>query len=427
MDIPDIDFFTQTKMSRRAKFCLAACILILVGLALYIFFRDDRLLDDTDLNISFPAVPSDENGLRYLLPYNDLNLFMDDEYGKIRAMFGLEDPPLAWDSVQARGALARFTDFIQAVQSASTAKYIQSPPLEIFDSYDPTLENLADAALLIDASGRVAIDDLQLDIALKNAETLLNCASLVATHMENSSHLFVADRLMEAAADIIVYMTATDTAIPRDQFLNVLSKMEMIITAVEQRQDTVHLGTYQVQKHYFLNYADTRWGKGKNLQYRPKRTANQLMHWFRVERENIGKPMCDHKWASYTPSSSRIDLIFNPVGEDLLRTEISNIHTAYIVNIQLSEFELAMTIAALRLYHQDKDQLPESLPLLAPAYLKKIPSDRFDGKAMRYDKKRARVWCVGRNLVDDNSPPSDDTIDQQLRLDPMRQIKWLAE
>jgi hypothetical protein len=426
MEVPDIEFPPPEKLSRRAKLCfIGAFLTLLVGFVLYIFFHDDKLMDDSDLAITFREIPDAENGLHYLTKFRDTKLDFDDGYEKIRAMFGFEQEPLEWDPVHARESLERYADLIEAIQQASSANYIKLTPEN--NHFGRASYTLGDAALLFNAKARTAVDNQQISSALDDVKTLLDLANLVNADAENDYDSFIATCQMGAAIDIIAYISATETDIPREQFLNTIRMMVTTAAAYQQSQRSVLFGQYQKQKQDFLNFTDTRWGKGEYLHYRPRKTVNQIMQWFRVEKGNIGKPHCDIKRSIYIPPTNKITLYFNYVGEDNLRAEISNIGVAYVSNYYLAEFEMAMTIAALRLYYQENKQLPDSLTQLAPTYLTKIPTDRYNGQALHYDKKRAKIWCVGRNLADDGSPPSDDTAHRGSLLDPMMQIKWLAE
>jgi len=59
------------------------------------------------------------------------------------------------------------------------------------------------------------------------------------------------------------------------------------------------------------------------------------------------------------------------------------------------------TLLALKAHKQDHGSLPDSLNELVPDYLKKVPMDAFDGKALRYDRGKKIVYSVGKDLKDD--------------------------
>jgi len=52
---------------------------------------------------------------------------------------------------------------------------------------------------------------------------------------------------------------------------------------------------------------------------------------------------------------------------------------------------------ALRAYHAERGELPESLEALVPTYLAALPRDPFGGAPLHYARERRLVWSVGRD------------------------------
>lgn len=93
---------------------------------------------------------------------------------------------------------------------------------------------------------------------------------------------------------------------------------------------------------------------------------------------------------------------------DSRRLFVANIFVVDVERMAVSFFraqaERRSTAVALaiRLYRLDhNDAFPPTLDALVPAYLPSIPVDPFDGKPLRYDPQRKRVWTVGDDLQDD--------------------------
>jgi hypothetical protein len=57
-------------------------------------------------------------------------------------------------------------------------------------------------------------------------------------------------------------------------------------------------------------------------------------------------------------------------------------------------------LIALRCYHLDHGELPNTLEALVPDYLDAVPLDDFDGRPMKYSKEKKVVYAVGTDLVD---------------------------
>lgn len=66
------------------------------------------------------------------------------------------------------------------------------------------------------------------------------------------------------------------------------------------------------------------------------------------------------------------------------------------------DFSISSTacLFALKAYKKDKGELPDRLSELYPEYLPKIPIDPFDGKLLRYSKKKRIIYSVGKDLED---------------------------
>jgi hypothetical protein len=100
----------------------------------------------------------------------------------------------------------------------------------------------------------------------------------------------------------------------------------------------------------------------------------------------------------------------------LLLPAVRKVQTAADRSEQTQQnLHLAFSLAA---YQRDKGEYPAKLDTLAPAYLAKIPSDIFSGKALIYrpDKKGYLLYSVGMNGLDDggrsydDDPPGDDLV-----------------
>jgi hypothetical protein len=57
--------------------------------------------------------------------------------------------------------------------------------------------------------------------------------------------------------------------------------------------------------------------------------------------------------------------------------------------------------------------------------LESIPLDGFDGMPMRFDSKRAVVWCVGEDPIDEGGKRTEETNFVEM-WDPMVEVPWLA-
>lgn len=91
-------------------------------------------------------------------------------------------------------------------------------------------------------------------------------------------------------------------------------------------------------------------------------------------------------------------------------------YTALVLNLAKrkceAEFPVAATkvFLALKMYKNDKGDLPVALDELAPQYLQVIPQDPFDGKSMKYSKENKLIYGVGMDGVDAGGSGDDQNI-----------------
>ena len=71
--------------------------------------------------------------------------------------------------------------------------------------------------------------------------------------------------------------------------------------------------------------------------------------------------------------------------------------------VSLAEVESSATYVsfALKLYHQQHGELPDTLVALVPEYIREVPMDPFDGEPLRYSKAKAILYSVGNDFVDE--------------------------
>ena len=91
----------------------------------------------------------------------------------------------------------------------------------------------------------------------------------------------------------------------------------------------------------------------------------------------------------------------NPLGKIFIALVVPAVESANIANDR-TKIELAATrlIVACRWYEKDHGELPPSLNALVPEYLDAVQRDPYDGKPIRYDRDRAIVYSIGKDLID---------------------------
>ena len=148
---------------------------------------------------------------------------------------------------------------------------------------------------------------------------------------------------------------------------------------------------------------------GFSFVFQPNKTKHLLAEDFRGLLENVSQPACTEKHPDILFQS----LDNNVIDDTTLDRGPNSAGKTYIVMLWPAlnaffqsnyrcEAELAATrlIVACRRYEKDHGKLPAALDDLAPKYLDAVPRDPFDGRPMRYDKKRAIIYSIGIDLID---------------------------
>jgi hypothetical protein len=105
------------------------------------------------------------------------------------------------------------------------------------------------------------------------------------------------------------------------------------------------------------------------------------------------------------------------VGDALVANLIPAVRKVQMASDRDQQIQRNLHVAfALAIYQRDHGRYPKNLDELAPKYLAELPSDVFNGKALKYQvsKKGYLVYSVGPNGIDeggrwyDDTPPGDD-------------------
>lgn len=90
-----------------------------------------------------------------------------------------------------------------------------------------------------------------------------------------------------------------------------------------------------------------------------------------------------------------------------------------------SLYQATQLLVALKCYKMEHGELPDSLNDLVPKYLREVPKDPFDGKNVRYSKKKKMIWFVGHDLTD-ASGASDSEL-RRYEGDPVQLLKGATD
>ena len=138
------------------------------------------------------------------------------------------------------------------------------------------------------------------------------------------------------------------------------------------------------------------------LAYKPNATRNMIYQKY-SQIATFGDVPYNERPTVTMPSlsTSKKVLSGNLVGYNLLPLMITAFEKVF-ERLTLHDFhsECVYLMMALRRYELANGQLPPTLEALVPEYIDAIPADPFDGQPIRYDARRAILYSVGDDGVD---------------------------
>jgi hypothetical protein len=140
----------------------------------------------------------------------------------------------------------------------------------------------------------------------------------------------------------------------------------------------------------------------------PVETTNKIFHAYSEAIREAGKFANRRSypvWSDVIRYVGEIESLkskdHNPVGKillDILMPEVDAVQAQ--VDLVYFYGGAMRAMFALKAFHNDEGQLPDTLGQLVPKYLESIPSDPFDGEPIKYSKKSMILYSVGDDFID---------------------------
>ena len=426
MDIPDLDLPPPAKMSRRKKWWIAIVLLGIFGGIAFLWLKDDALEDDSDLVLNLPDVSEEENGMRFFDEVAEQVDLLDEDLAALNMMLP-EDGKSEWDSDFARTQVEHFGYALDALENASLSSGLYSIS-RARETSDEQLNAIGWINVIRNAKFRLLLEQKKYGEAANLELISVRLICLSFGRSGEPLHVLWGMMDLDEACRHLEAIVTEETFVWEGEGRRV---MELIKEARpdfdgEAKNDLIR--TYGWVKSYLLEVIPS---KTESLEsslffYKPSRTVNVFADYVRLAQKQIGKTYAARISVDYRPKG-KVSAVLgaNLIGEIALMETVYQLDQRWQLRT-VSYFEVLRTMISLRSYHADHRKLPEQLKDLVPVYLDAVPTDRFDGKALRYSKGEVKVWCVGEDLVDEGGIETDETEFSQMP-DPMMQLKWLAE
>jgi hypothetical protein len=423
MDIPNIDLPTPQKMTRRQKWWIAAVLTIIFGCMAFLLLKDNTLEDDSDLAmLELDKVPDEENGIRFfdelVKRYDEL----DDDYIRFEEMaYNRRDAE--WDSVFVAEQVKRFSYLLDALKQASEAEVIRANEREPSWNEDVRLRLIPSSNNINHASLRLALENNSFEKAAEHSAISFQTACALINqgggNGEFGCGIVILNNLHNTVANIILDENCDWSGTISSHF----EKVSKVQISFDGGTEKWLRGSYQTAKKYIASYHTTKWGSNTAFyNFKPNQTVNLLAHKTRMALAQVGQTYSSSLPITY---DLHYHIGINEIGHSILADIIHQLDPKYLISY-FARHDIIRTMIELRSFHANTNTLPDTLDALIPEYLDKVPIDRFDGKPLRYDKNQAKVWCVGKDLTDDNGLETNETSFSRMP-DPMMQFKWLVK
>jgi hypothetical protein len=145
------------------------------------------------------------------------------------------------------------------------------------------------------------------------------------------------------------------------------------------------------------------------------RSRERLAGLTRAAVADVDRPYADTGRAgravpTENPSPVRLILSGNAVGNVLIDM-LSPAWERVLINKcrEQVRHRATLLLLALKAYHAEHGDLPDTLEELVPKYLAAVPLDDFDGQPLRYLKAERRIYSVGAQSIDSARSADNDT------------------
>jgi hypothetical protein len=404
---------TPEKVRKRSKKIIIA-LSIIIGLFfvkfLYDFVNsfDISPPDVSDLTVQIEDVPDDENAFPILIRIADsMSLSMDEI-----KIFIKENQKLFPDIDFAASIVDRYSGKLFELRSALKMKYFQVPKADRnrkFNDYSVKWAYLAQVMSLESLYYLRADDHKQaLDIAMQIiqlGQRLEGCrGSLWIYDAGTNIKIIGLKRLSKIISETVLY---------DEEFAPHIKELEQYATALEDFTTSIKV-SYSVESKEIEEMLEYELGS-PDFDFLPNKTKKLSADIFRDAINNFSKPLREYSWRKVPALEQEFSLLYrlfvpNNEGRFHLRRTKSVLEDALKNKCRESLFFSAVRlVAAIRLYyHENRNQLPESLNALVPKYIMEVPLDPYDGKPVRYSKDKSLIYFVGEDTKDDGGDANMD-------------------
>ena len=384
----------------------ALIVFAVLGLAIFLLFRDENLKPADDLMPQRPVIAwDDNNGWKKMLEWGERLQAPDKEAQRLvsEAIEMKLDPEK--DSL--RGTALNDADLSELEALASMSQWGNRIRTEITAPEDPTTRIVRSASHGLNGNSLLAIEEGSFATLIRS---LRLSAALQRKHISTGTSLlnFLTGVFWfsnDLVARALVRMDLQDADLAGlDQLLDSDPS-----TAEDYREAMRH--EFRVLWNFLLDAKDATRGEAKGLiryYYQKNRTLNLLAREFRshitlaltAPYETIAALTSEREERQQRLSRWRTP---NLLGENIVANVLVLGTMELPIRCRTAVRRSLRVIIALHRYHKSHGTLPATLDELVPAFLPAVPQDPFDFQPLRWDAVKRSVYSIGSDGK--NQPP----------------------
>lgn len=388
-------------MSSKSRAPILSCLVFvavvwfLVALAIIcvvlVWVRNEEPFDDSDMTVVYREVPDDENAYLFLRKAAVAATWTEGESASVESMIESTPEPTGYPE-RFLAANEEALGYLRKALACELSCYKEETSEEV-----PAQKRGAEAVLwaLWHETRRTSGAEEQIELALESirlGHVLKNNGAPLVLFLHGQSYQSYGYAMLR---DILA--THDPSAKSMMQCLGELAAVQMDAPLIA---DSMRSEYVQLKATLDKELGSTQWRLGV---YNDNATKRNALMKYRSFIANTNKSFRD----VVTPpeedeeSVTMMMLKGNALGDIMSEILITPMDGIYVSLAYRRSYNSAVQVLlALKVYHMRNGELPESLDVLVPEFFAEVPRDWFDGGPIKYNRDKAIVYCVGKDLAD---------------------------
>ncbi|MCC6699841.1 MAG: hypothetical protein IT365_29735 [Candidatus Hydrogenedentes bacterium] len=372
-----------------------AVVWVLVALAViclvFVWAGNEEPFDDSDMAVANREVPDDENAYQFLRKTASAATWTESEDASVEAMMKSTPEPSGYPE-KFLAANQESLGYLRKALVCEQSYYKEDPSTEA-----SARERGAEAVLwaLWHETRRTSGADEQIELALRAihlGHTLKGNGAPLVPFLRGQSYQAYGYAMLR---EILATQDPSGELMMRCLGDVVAAQADAPLLADSLRSEYV-----QLKATLDKELGNRKWRLGV---YNDNATKRNVLMQYRQFIENTDRFYRDVVTPPEDEEESVIIMMLkgNAIGNIMSEILIPPMDGIYVSLAYRRSYNSAVQVLlALKVYHMRNGELPETLDVLVPEFFAEVPKDWFDGGPIKYNRDKAIVYCVGKDLAD---------------------------